>query len=297
MIMIDPTDELRSGAGIPDFSQLKPAEAKKFIKEQINWCIQSRAELLEKCVGDQRKGIKELASYFLALESRYLGEIARVQRMYDFDGKFGRLVAGVDEVGRGPLAGPIVGAAVILRNDCATEELILEINDSKKISRKKREELVPKIKERALTWAIYEHSNEDIDQMGLSYCNNNIFIQALRRLSVQPDIVLSDGFIVRGYQGRNEKVIKGDSKSAAIACASIIAKVYRDKLMAEMDDVYPGYGFSGNVGYGSENHILAIQENGPCRIHRRSFLTRILEEEQNWTEAKDRVTEISSMDE
>ena len=282
---------------LPDLKLMKPADAKKLIREQLDLCIKNRTELLEKCAADKRKGINELGPYFLSLETDYLGEILRVRSMYDFDHRFGELVAGVDEVGRGPLAGPIVGAAVILKNDCCTEELILEINDSKKLSKKKREALVPQIKERAVCWAIYEHSNEDIDQMGLSYCNNNIFIQALRRLRIQPDFVLSDGFPVRGYEGRNEKVIKGDSRSAAIACASIIAKVYRDDLMETMDAVYPGYGFSGNVGYGSENHILSIRENGPCRIHRRSFLTRILEEEQAWAGEEDQVDELSSMDE
>lgn len=265
-------------AVFPNFAELRPAEAKSFIREQLGQCIQNRILLLEMCSRDHRKGINELGNYFNALEAEYLNEIARVRTMYDFDRSFGQLVAGVDEVGRGPLAGPIVGAAVVLKNDCAAEELILEINDSKKLSRKKREELVPLIKERALSWAIFEHSSEDIDEMGISFCNNDIFIQSLRRLSVEPDIVLSDGYPIRGYRGRNEKVIKGDSKSAAIACASIIAKVYRDKLMEEMDAVYPGYGFCGNSGYGSENHILAIREIGPCRIHRRSFLTRILDE-------------------
>lgn len=266
------------GAAFPDISAMKAPEARQFIREQLDLCMENRTELLEKCAADQRKGIEELAAYFTTLEMKYQSEINRVRAMYEFDHRFGQLVAGVDEVGRGPLAGPIVGAAVILKNDCPTRELILEINDSKKLSRQKREELVPKIKEHALSWAIYEHSSDDIDQLGLSFCNNNIFIQALRRLTVEPDMVLSDGYPIRGYRGRNEKVIQGDSKSAAIACASIIAKVYRDQLMEEMDAVYPGYDFSGNVGYGSENHILAIREIGPCRIHRRSFLTRILEE-------------------
>lgn len=267
-----------SEACLSDFLKLKPPEAKRFIRDELDLCMKHRTELLTHCTCDERKGIQELAAYFVSLEKKYLDEVARVRAMYDFDAGFGRLVAGVDEVGRGPLAGPIVGAAVILKNDCAVEELVLEINDSKKLTKKKREELVPRIKERALAWAVYEHSNDDIDELGLSFCNNNIFIQALRGLAVTPDVVLSDGYLVRGYQGRNQKVIKGDSRSAAIACASIIAKVYRDQLMEAMDRVYPGYGFSGNVGYGSEDHILAIRANGPCRIHRRSFLTRILEE-------------------
>lgn len=263
---------------IPDFSAMKPQEVKVFIRTQLVDCMDHRQELVEACGLDRRKTVRDLGDYFLSLESRHIAEVERVRAMYDFDKRYGTLVAGVDEVGRGPLAGPIVGAAVVFKNDTSLEDLILGINDSKKLSAKKREELVPLIKEKALSWAIFEHSNDDIDQLGLSFCNNNIFVKSIAQLSVKPEVVLSDGFPIRNFKGRNEKVLKGDSRSAAIACASILAKVYRDQLMAEMDKVYPGYGFANHVGYAAQAHIEAIHKLGPCRIHRRSFLTRILEE-------------------
>lgn len=263
---------------LPDFSVMRVFEVREFIRENFFLCLDYRGELLQQCTLDQRKGVQELGPYFLEKEAGYVGECSRVRSMYEFDRRYGQIVAGVDEVGRGPLAGPIVGAAVILKNDCATEELILGINDSKMLTRKKREELAPRIREQALAWSIYEHSNDDIDELGIAFCNNNIFVRAVKGLSLQPEVVLTDGYPIRGYQGRNATVIKGDAKSAAIACASIIAKVYRDDLMRELDRTYPGYGFDGNVGYSSSDHIEALKQNGPCRIHRRSFLTRILED-------------------
>ncbi len=262
----------------PDFTVMRVAEVRDFIRDNFFLCMDNKGELLQKCTLDQRKGVQALGPYFMEQEASYVGECIRVRGMYEFDRRYGELVAGVDEVGRGPLAGPIVGAAVILKNDCATEELILGINDSKTLSRKKREELAPIIKERAVAWSIFEHSNDDIDELGIAFCNNNIFVRSVQGLSTQPEVVLTDGYPIRGYGGRSQAVIKGDRKSASIACASIIAKVYRDDLMRELDRTYPGFGFEGNVGYGSSDHITAIRTNGPCRIHRRSFLTRILDE-------------------
>lgn len=264
---------------LPDLSAMTPTQIKAWLRQDLTQCLDRRDEILVLCQADRRKGVRDLADYLAQLEVLHDQEVKRVRTLYDFDGSFGKLVAGVDEVGRGPLAGPIVGAAVILKTDCATRELILEINDSKKLSARKREELAPRIRQQAVAWAVHEHSHTDIDELGLSFCNNDIFIQSLAKLTAQPEIVLSDGYPIRNYPGRNEKVIKGDARSAAIACASILAKVHRDALMKEMDELYPGYGFGGNVGYASKEHIAAILAQGPCPIHRRSFLTRILEEE------------------
>lgn len=266
---------------LPDFSKKRVSEVRAFIQENFFLCLDRKHELLQQCTQDRRKGIRDLVPYFLLKEAAYVNETNRVRSMYEFDRSYGQVVAGVDEVGRGPLAGPIVGAAVILKNDSATVELILGINDSKKLTRKKREELAPLIKEQALAWSIQEHSNDDIDEFGIAFCNNSIFLRAVEGLTLCPDMVLTDGYPIRGYRGRSAQVIKGDAKSAAIACASIIAKTYRDELMRSLDRCYPGYGFEGNVGYGSSDHIAALQQNGPCQIHRRSFLTRILAEEQN----------------
>lgn len=264
---------------LPDFSRMRVPEVRAFVRENFNRCLDFPEELLDRCRSDPRLGVQELAPWFLEKQASHLEECRRVRAMYDFDRSYGRLVAGVDEVGRGPLAGPIVGAAVILKNDCATEELILEINDSKRLTRTKREELAPLIRQRALAWCITEHSSDDIDRHGIAFCNNSIFVRAVAGLSVKPDLVLLDGYPIKGYRGPCATVIKGDARSAAIACASIIAKVYRDDLMRELDRTYPGYGFAGNVGYGSGDHIAALKSNGPCRIHRRSFLTRILEDQ------------------
>lgn len=264
---------------LPDFTAMKPQDVKSYLKRELKGLLARREEVLSLCRSDRRKSVQELCEHFQRLEERHQAEVARVRAMYDFDRHYGTLVAGVDEVGRGPLAGPIVGAAVILPGDCLSDELILGINDSKKLSAKQRQELVPLIKEQAVAWALFEHSSQEIDELGLSFCNNNIFVQAVRKLCVQPHIVLSDGYPIRHINLRNEKVIKGDSKSAAIACASILAKVYRDELMISLDKKYPGYGFCGNVGYASREHIESLRAQGPCAIHRRSFLTRILEEE------------------
>lgn len=263
---------------VPDFSLMKPQQIKNFIRDELMWCLGSRDMILRSIALDRRKSVRDLAEWFVQAEARHQAETVRVRTMFEFDRRYGSLVAGVDEVGRGPLAGPIVGAAVILKDVSFDEELLLGINDSKKLSSKKRRELAPLIRERALSWAVFEHSSQNIDELGIAFCNNDIFLQALTKLTVAPEIVLSDGFPVRGWRGRNEKVIQGDAKSAAIACASILAKVYRDDLMEQLDEVYPGYGFKGNVGYGSQEHIAAIKNQGPCRIHRRSFLSRILDE-------------------
>ncbi|SLK17309.1 Putative Ribonuclease HII [Clostridium chauvoei JF4335] len=198
--------------------------------------------------------------------------------MYSFDRSFGeyKYVAGVDEVGRGPLAGPIVAAAVILDLNALDEDIILELNDSKKISKKKREELSEVIKKKALAYSIKEASNKEIDDKGIAYCNNKVFLDACTSMYIKPDLVLSDGYLVKNIQIDNKSVIKGDTKSACIAAASIIAKVYRDNLMKEYSFKYPNYGFEENSGYGTEKHVEYLKKVGSCDIHRLSFLKNIL---------------------
>lgn len=235
-------------------------------------------ELVTLLETDPRQGVQVLGKKVRKKKEKEAAEIQRIKSLYEFDAGFGSLVAGVDEVGRGPLAGPIVAAAVILPYDGSLEKMILGLDDSKRLAPAKRRELAMRIKEEALAWAIYEHSNEDIDGLGLAYCNNNIFLGALAGLKITPATVLSDAFPLRGYQGPNKAIIGGDRQSAAIAAASILAKVYRDDLMIALAEQYPGYGFEGHVGYASSDHIAAIQKLGPCAIHRRSFLSRILEE-------------------
>lgn len=182
----------------------------------------------------------------------------------------------MDEVGRGPLAGPIVSCAVVLKSPECIEDMILEINDSKKLTKIKREKLAEEIKKRCIAYSIAEHSNKDIDRDGIAFCNNDIFLKAVSGLNIKVETVLSDGYPIKNFNGRNVAVVKGDTKSAAIACASIVAKVYRDKIMEEYSSVYPEYGFDHNVGYGSNDHIDALKKYGPTNIHRMSFLRNIL---------------------
>lgn len=224
---------------------------------------------------DSRKNVINLSlSLEKKLHARFM-EIERVKKLYSFDAVFGSLVAGVDEVGRGPLAGPITAAAVIL-DTSNMDDIILGINDSKKLSSKKREELSAIIKEKAIAYSIASLDNDEIDEKGIGFCNNMVFINAAAGLKPHPDFVLSDGYPIRGFYIRNKGIVKGDTKSAAIAAASIIAKVYRDNLMKKYSEMYPYYGFENNVGYGSNEHIEAIKKYGPCRIHRRCFLNNII---------------------
>ena len=234
--------------------------------------------LIDKLALDTRKNVKALSVRLNKEKEKIKQEYNRVRNMYNFDKGFGdyRYVAGVDEVGRGPLAGPIVACAVILDLNVIDDELILWLNDSKKLSEKKREELAKEIKEKALAYYISEKSNKEIDNEGIAYCNNSIFLEACTSMKIKPELVLSDGYLVKGINIENKSVIKGDSKSASIAAASILAKVYRDNLMKEYSKEYPYYYFEENAGYGTSKHIEGLKEYGPSTIHRMSFLKNIL---------------------
>lgn len=236
--------------------------------------------LIETFLKDSRKGVQSLGKRLEKQRNDLNKEIVRVQNLYDFDKSFGdyKVVAGVDEVGRGPLAGPIVAAAVIMDlNYASTKDLILRVNDSKKIKEELRKELAEIIKKNAISYSIAVKSNEEIDNKGIAYCNHMVFLEAIEGLNRDCDLVLSDGYKAKYYNGNNEAVIKGDTKSFNIACASIIAKVYRDELMKEYSKKYPDYGFEKNVGYGTEVHIKSIKEHGVTPIHRKSFLSSIME--------------------
>jgi ribonuclease HII len=228
---------------------------------------------------DKRKNVSTSALGLLKFLHNYDVEISRVQHLYEFDKSFGEFdfVAGVDEVGRGPLAGPIVGASVILdSNSIKNKDIILGIKDSKKLLPNIREELTEIIKSKALCWNIHELSNTCIDNKGIAWCNNEVLKNAAEKSALKPQLVISDGYAVKGINIRNEFVIKGDAKSASIACASIIAKVYRDKIMRGFSHIYENYGFEKNSGYGTAEHIAAIKKYGLTEIHRKSFLTNIM---------------------
>lgn len=179
-------------------------------------------------------------------------------------------VAGVDEAGRGPLAGDVFAAAVILPADFFPEGL----NDSKKISEKKREKLFDCITENAVSYAIGRATAEEIDEINILQATYLAMRRAAQGLSVVPDYVLIDGNPIQGMPFLNASIVKGDSLSLSIAAASIIAKVSRDRYMMEMDEKYPGYGFKVHKGYGTAAHKQAVWDNGPSPIHRKSFLKK-----------------------
>lgn len=235
-------------------------------------------KIIYKLNADSRKNVMALGNKLNRELDAYLNEVNRVKNMYEFDKSFGeyKYVAGVDEVGRGPLAGPIVACSVILDLNILDEDLILYLNDSKKVKESKRIELSEIIKEKALDYNIAISSNKEIDEKGIAFSNNKVFLDSCNSLKIKPDLVLSDGYLVKNISFENKSVIKGDTKSATIAAASIVAKVYRDNLMKEYAKQYPNYDFENNVGYGTSKHIEALKTYGKCEIHRESFLTKLL---------------------
>lgn len=185
-----------------------------------------------------------------------------------------RLIAGVDEVGRGPLAGPVVTAAVIMPQD----DLIEGIDDSKKISKKKREMLFDLIKEKAIAYMICEVDEKRIDEINILNATKECMKNSILGLKMRPDIVLIDA-VKLDLDIPQENIIKGDYKSYTIGAASILAKVYRDRLMEKLGEMFPGYGFERNAGYGTKEHIEKIKEIGPCPIHRKTFIKNFWSEE------------------
>ncbi|MGN0817359.1 MAG: ribonuclease HII [Candidatus Coproplasma sp.] len=181
-----------------------------------------------------------------------------------------KLICGVDEVGRGPLAGPVVCAAVIMPLD----DMIEGVDDSKKLSAKKRERLAEEIKQRAIAWAICRVEPQIIDSINILQATRLCMKNAVESLSPSPDFVMVDGNMTLDISVPQRYIIKGDANSYTIGAASIIAKVYRDGLMAEYAEDYPGYGFERNAGYGTAAHVQAIKQMGLSPIHRRSFTTK-----------------------
>lgn len=181
-----------------------------------------------------------------------------------------KLVCGIDEAGRGPLAGPVCAAAVILPPHVDIEGL----NDSKKLSDKRRRELVPVIKEKALAYAIAFADEKEIDDINILQATFLAMERAVRQLAVKPDFLLIDGNREKDFGIPAETIVKGDSRSASIAAASVLAKVTRDDFMLEMADKYPSYHFEIHKGYGTKAHYQALEEFGPCPIHRMTFLRK-----------------------
>ena len=197
-------------------------------------------------------------------------EYARLETMFEYEKEYSdcEYIAGIDEVGRGPLAGPVVTACVIMPKDVR----IPYVNDSKKVSEKRREELYDIIKEKALAIGIGISSEKRIDEINILQATYEAMREAINNLEIKPDILLNDAVNIPGVDIKQVPIIKGDAKSFTIACASIIAKVTRDRMMVELDKKYPNYGFAKNKGYGTKQHTDALREFGPCEIHRRTFI-------------------------
>lgn len=223
---------------------------------------------------DARAGVASLVEKVQKKITAYEKELERTEKMKEFEKKYSSFsyICGVDEVGRGPLAGPVVAGAVILPKDCD----ILYLNDSKQLSEKKREELYDVIMEKAVSAGLGYVSPARIDEINILQATYEAMREAIGSLNPAPDLLLNDAVNIPGISVKQVPIIKGDAKSISIAAASIIAKVTRDRLMVQYDSIYPEYGFASNKGYGAQMHIEAIRKYGPTPIHRRSFIKNFL---------------------
>ncbi|MCI5530845.1 MAG: ribonuclease HII [Blautia sp.] len=237
-------------------------------------CAEDYPSLFEKYREDSRSGVVKLLEQYRKKEEALKKEIARTEAMKAFEHKYEHLgyLCGIDEVGRGPLAGPVVACAVILPKDCD----ILYLNDSKQLTAKKREELYDVIMEKAVSVGIGMAGPQRIDEINILQATYEAMRQAIGNLKVVPQVLLNDAVTIPEVTIPQVPIIKGDAKSISIAAASIVAKVTRDRMMVEYDEVMPGYGFASNKGYGSAAHIEALKKYGPSPIHRASFITHFI---------------------
>lgn len=224
---------------------------------------------------DSRAGVQKEVARGRKRILEYENELARTEQLKQYERKYSACahICGIDEVGRGPLAGPVVAGAVILPKNCD----ILYINDSKKLSEKKREELYEIIMEKAVAVGLGYSTPKRIDEINILQATYEAMREAIGQLGVVPDLLLNDAVTIPQVSIRQVPIIKGDAKSISIGAASIVAKVTRDRLMTEYDQVYPVYGFAANKGYGAQAHIDALKKYGPCPIHRKTFITHFCE--------------------
>lgn len=220
---------------------------------------------------DERSGVRQLVQRAQKRLDALEKERERLMAMHQYEEQYKecQAICGIDEAGRGPLAGPVVAAAVILPKDCE----ILYLNDSKQLSAKKRELLYDEIMEKAVSVGVGYATPQRIDEINILQATYEAMRQAVNKLSVCPDILLNDAVRIPGLSMQQVPIVKGDAKSVSIAAASIIAKVTRDRLMMEYDKAMPQYHFAANKGYGSAEHIEALAVYGASPIHRRSFIT------------------------
>lgn len=241
------------------------------IKEEFEQAdAAQRAVLYEVYSSDDRAGVKKLVSAYRKKEEALQKERMRLEDMRSFEHKYSTysLICGIDEAGRGPLAGPVVAGAVILPKDCE----ILYLNDSKKLSPAKREALYEEIMEKAEAVGVGMASPARIDEINILQATYEAMREAVYNLGVTPELLLNDAVTIPDVSIPQVPIIKGDAKSVSIAAASIIAKVTRDRLMVQYDEILTGYGFARHKGYGSKDHIEAIRRLGPTPIHRQTFI-------------------------
>ena len=239
------------------------------VEEEADIC-----RLIEEYQTDERAGVQKLVDSARKKLERRNQERQRMEQMKRYEREYAEYtyIAGMDEVGRGPLAGPVVTCAVILPKDCD----LLYINDSKKVSAKLREKLCGEIKEVALDYQIGMADHTVIDEINILQATYKAMRDCVSGMQVQPDLLLNDAVTVPGISIPQVPIVKGDAKSISIAAASIVAKVTRDAMMEQYDKLYPEYDFASNKGYGSAKHIEAIKKYGPCPIHRRTFIQNFL---------------------
>ena len=220
---------------------------------------------------DARSGVQALLEKAKKQIAKYEAELARLQVMSAYERHYGEqvdFICGVDEAGRGPLAGPVAAGAVILPRDCR----ILYLNDSKKLSEKRREEMFCEIQEKALAWGVGIVEEKRIDEINILQATYEAMRAAIGQLDPAPDLLLNDAVTIPEMDIPQVPIVKGDAKSVSIAAASILAKVTRDHIMLEYDAQYPEYGFAAHKGYGTAAHIEAIKTYGPSPIHRKTFI-------------------------
>ena len=239
-----------------------------------NASIEELPELMGIYHEDGRVGVGKILERAQKKLDTYNKELDRVQSMLSYERQYGEygVICGIDEAGRGPLAGPVVAAAVILDVNCP----ILYVNDSKKLSEKKREELYDEIMEKAVSVGVGIASPETIDEINILQADYVAMREAVSQLTPKPEVFLNDAVTIPGIGGRQVPIIKGDAKSLSIAAASIIAKVTRDRMMREYDKLFPKYDFAKNKGYGTAEHVAALKKFGPTPIHRRSFISNFV---------------------
>ena len=256
--------------------QMKVKEIEQLLKDTLDVYMETKNDgalktLIAQASQDPRTSVQTMAKRYQNKLDKILSEQDRIAAMWQYEqeakAKGYKFVAGTDEVGRGPLAGPVVAAAVILPEGIE----LPGINDSKKLTEKQREALMEKIKKESISWAIMEVDERMIDEINILEASRVAMQQAVLALPKPADFVLVDGLENPQIELPSQAIVKGDSKSISIAAASIIAKVYRDRLMKIYDKAYPGYGFAEHKGYPTEEHMKAIEKLGPTPIHRMSF--------------------------